>query len=119
MSGEELFFKWEAKRFEGGKPQGDVSIEGLTMAGVENLKKGIVEDMNRKRLKEQNAQSRKVDVMAMMRRGQKNSSKNPVNKSVAVRVSYKGPSDDMKSRKCEFLCRVLIFRFLHLRRLYS
>lgn len=119
MSGDDLFFKWEAKRFGSGNPKSDVSIEGLTMAGVENLKKGIVEDLNRKRLKEQNAQSRKVDVMAMMRRGQKNTPKNPVNKSVAVRVSYKGPSDDLKSRKCEFLCRVLIFIFLRLRRVYS
>ena len=111
ISGTELFYKWEAKRFGSGRSFASVAAEALTLEGVEDLKKGMIEELNKKRPRGQNTQSRKVDMMAMMRRGQQNNSKsmkaassgtslNGGAKNVGLKVTYKGPAEDKSKRKC-------------------
>ena len=92
------------------------------MEGVEDLKKGMIEELNKKRPRGQNTQSRKVDMMAMMRRGQQNNSKsmkaatsgtslNGGAKNVGLKVTYKGPAEDKSKRKCTLSFHHCCLRF--------
>lgn len=110
ISGTDLFYKWEAKLYSSGNPSGASAKQIFTLAAADDIKKALVEELNKKRLKEQSTSHKRVDVMGMMRRGQQNGARSTkvnigsvsaqtVAKSAVPRVSFKDFSDG-RTQKC-------------------
>lgn len=99
----------EAIRFNGKDSTRTSQTQSVTPEVVEDIKKGLIADLDKKRLKGQAvpAVRRQTEVLAsIMRRGHntgskagKSSSSTPSSSSLSV--AYKGPSSDRKKRKCK------------------
>ncbi|KAH8120686.1 DNA polymerase alpha, subunit B [Phellopilus nigrolimitatus] len=115
ISGTDFFYKWEAKKFSSVDAVRGSQIVPFTLAAAEDIKKELVNELSKKRVKEQHAQQKRSEMLAgMMRRNHHSASRgsNVVSggtssrsgaKMAAPRVSFKGPTDDKKKRKYRYM----------------
>ncbi|THH11357.1 hypothetical protein EW145_g701 [Phellinidium pouzarii] len=113
ISGTYLYYKLEAKRFSSSNVARGAQMQPVTFALVQDVKKELIEELNRKRLKDQTTQQKRADLMnGMMRRAQQNVSRSTkvATGGISSRpgvappsVSFKGLADDKKVRRYRFM----------------
>ncbi|KAI5120230.1 hypothetical protein M0805_000044 [Coniferiporia weirii] len=111
ISGLDLYYRIEAKRYSSGSTSRGAQMQPVTFDTIQDIKKVLVEDLNKKRLKSQSIQQKRNDMMlGMMRRGQQNVSRNArsaVGRTTGLKaapgVSFRGPTDGKKKRAYRYM----------------